>query len=92
MDTLELTALQQHIDTLANIKHTNSDKVHAYQHKMLQLLLQEKTTRGMNEQLCKQLDELEKENNRLRREVGDERRKWESESKRWTSKEERLNE
>ena len=31
----------------------------AYQHKILQLLLQEKTTRGMNDRLSTQLSQLE---------------------------------
>ena len=36
----ELQNIQQHIDTLASIRANSKDKVHAYQHKILQLLLQ----------------------------------------------------
>lgn len=51
----DLKAIQQQIDTLANLRHTNPDKTLAYQHKILQLLLVEKTTRLMNDQLTGQL-------------------------------------
>ena len=51
----ELQIITEQIDVLTKAKGNNKDKVLAYQHKILQLLLQEKTTRVMNDKLSSQV-------------------------------------
>ena len=53
--------IQEQIDIMANVKSRSDDKSVAYQHKILQLLLQEKITRQLNQKLSSDLEQLELE-------------------------------
>jgi hypothetical protein len=50
-----LQSITEQINRLAQIRTHNPDKTLSYQHAILKLLLQEKTTRSLNDQLSKQL-------------------------------------
>ena len=58
----ELELIQTHIDTLARATGSPHSKTTSYQHKILQLLLQQKTTALDNQKLSTQLADLYKQN------------------------------
>ena len=61
----ELQNIADYVDKMIAIRVNNKDKIVAYQHKILELLLREKTTQVQNTELGGQLRETEKENRRL---------------------------
>lgn len=88
---LELDRISELIDKLARIKPASKDKTAAYQHKLLQLLLQEKTTRLMNEKLSAQLSQLSAERDQAAKKASEAEGRLESEGRRFRSVEESLN-
>ena len=51
----EIQVIREQVDKICRATGKDKDKVLAYQHKIMQLLLQEKTTRVMNDQLSRQI-------------------------------------
>lgn len=65
----EIDKISEQIDQMAQVRKSSKDKTLAYQHKILQLLLQEKTTRLMNETLSAEITRLSTQKEHLNSQV-----------------------
>lgn len=77
----DLGALQRELSAISTLARQNpKDKHYAYQHKILQLLLREKTAVLANAQLTTQLTQSQNELSRAKREGREMEAKWERET------------
>jgi predicted nucleic acid-binding Zn-ribbon protein len=76
----DLAALQRELSAISTLAKQNpKDKHYAYQHKILQLLLREKTATLANTQLTAQLTQSQNELSRTKRDSREMEDKWERE-------------
>lgn len=61
----EIDKISEQIERMVQVRKNSKDKSLAYQHKILQLLLQEKTTRLMNETLSAEITNLSSQKEQL---------------------------